>query len=413
VTRSLRVLVLIQGPLGERLTGPEIRGWEIARAFATRHAVTVIAPVAEPTAREGIRVLPQTRRTILAEVLRHDVVLGPIIPPYALIALASRRGLRIADLYDPVELELGTLDGARAGRSAALRRAGRRLQLRWADLVLCGNLRQLERARGDVTDVAGRHDGGPNLLTVPMGLPDPAPSTDGHHPLRDRFAASGRNDPLVVWWGSVWRWLDAGTAIEAVGRLSGTRPDVRFVITAGKPPKAATAPLTAVEEARELARRTGLLDRHVFFMDDWVPFRDRHIFLRDADVGLTLHADTPEASLAARARYMDYVWAAVPSVLAAGDEVAAELAAAGAALLVPPHDAGAAAEALDALLGDPSAHTAARRACLTVAERYRWASLLGPLVDRVESLEPRGGGPNDIVRTTLDGCGYYARRLLV
>jgi hypothetical protein len=76
-------------------------------------------------------------------------------------------------------------------------------------------------------------------------------------------------------------------------------------------------------------------------------------------------------------------------------------------------DVGVADEALDAFLGDPSAHAAARCACLVAPERYRWASLFGPLVDRVESLERRGGGSKDIVRTTLDGCGYYARRLLV
>ena len=48
-----------------------------------------------------------------------------------------------------------------------------------------------------------------------MGLP-PRPPPAAGHPLRERFAAIGADDPLVLWWGSVWRWLDAGTVVEAI-----------------------------------------------------------------------------------------------------------------------------------------------------------------------------------------------------
>ena len=134
MTRTMRVLVLIQGPLGDRLTGPEIRGWEVARAFAARHEVTAAASVASPHVREGITVVPRTRRRILSEVMRHDVVIGPVIPPYALMTLSGRRCLRVADLYDPVELELGhrrrlaraPCHGAAAGRAATASALGRR-----------------------------------------------------------------------------------------------------------------------------------------------------------------------------------------------------------------------------------------------------------------------------------------------
>ena len=192
----------------------------------------------------------------------------------------------------------------------------------------------------------------PDVLTVPMGLPA-APAPAAGNPLRDHFGAIGRDDPLVLWWGSVWRWLDAGTVVEAVGRLASHRPDIRFVITAGRPSNAATDPLNVTEEVRDQARRSGLLDRNVFFLDEWIPFAERDRFLADADVGITLHADTPEASIAARSRYMDCVWAALPTVLAAGDETADHLAAAGAAVLVPPRDPAATAARARATAGRP------------------------------------------------------------
>jgi glycosyltransferase involved in cell wall biosynthesis len=408
VNGPLRVLVLIQGPLGDRLTGPEIRGWEIARAFAARHTVTAVASVQAEHRREGIRVVPRSRRRILSELRRHDVVVGPVIPPYAL--LAGRHCLRVADLYDPVDLELGTLSGRRARRAAAQQRAGRSLHLRWSDVVLSANERQMQRTRDDLA-VAGRTGGAPALLTVPMGLPDPPPRAEGH-PLRDRFEAIGADDPVVLWWGSVWRWLDAGTAVEAIGLLAARRPHVRLVITAGRPANAATDPLNVTEDVRALARERGLLDRHVFFLDDWVPFEERHRYLNDADVGITLHAATAEAALAARARYMDFVWAALPSVLAEGDEVADDLARAGAAQLVAPRDPAGAAAALESLLDDPARLAAGQDACRAVAESYRWETLLAPLIDHVEAIGRGASSPRRTLGVAGDATSYYARRVV-
>ena len=398
------VLVLIQGSLGERLAGPEIRGWEVARAFAARgHAVTAMASVAAPTTREGIPVLPRTRPHILAQTRRHDVVIGPVIPPYAL--LAGRRCLHVADLYDPVELELATVGGRRARRHVAQQRASVRLQQRWSGILVCANERQRERLQAQLDELGLQRP----VLMVPMGLPEPPPPTTGH-PLRELFPAIGRSDPLVLWWGSVWRWLDAHTVVEAIGLLASRRPDIRLVITAGKPANAATDKLNVAEDVRRLARDRGLLDRHVFFLDEWVPFDERHRYLRDADVGITLHAATPEATLAARARYMDYVWASVPSVLAEGDEVAAQLAAAGAARLVRPRDPEATARALDELLGDRDQLAAARAACVALASQYLWPNLLAPLVDRVEAAEPAPRSLAQEAAVALEASRYYAAR---
>jgi glycosyltransferase involved in cell wall biosynthesis len=401
----MRVLVLIQGALGDRLTGPEIRGWEIVRAFAGRHDVTAIAEVSAPTVRDGVPVLPRTRRSVWQAVRRHDVVIGPVLPPYALTAISRRRCLRVADLYDPVELELGTL-GARS-RAVAQQLAARRLHLRWSDVVLCANQAQLARTRHDVLDTSDPARP-PEVMVVPMGLPEPPPRGEGH-PLRELFPAIGADDPVVIWWGSVWRWLDASTPIRAVEQLVRTRPNLRLVITAGKPANAATDPLNATEQARNLAVELGLLDRNVFFVDEWVPFDDRHLWLRDADIGITMHAATAEATLAARARYMDYVWAGLPSLLAEGDEVAARLGELGAADLVPPQDVEATATALDRMLSEDGRLEAARSACVVAAQELRWERALEPLVARLEAMERPTGFP---LATAREAGGYYTRRTM-
>jgi glycosyltransferase involved in cell wall biosynthesis len=408
-TRSdpLRVLVLVQGTLGERLAGPEIRAWEIVRAFARDHEVTAAAQVDSERSREGIRVVPYNRRTVRREIVDHDVVIGPVIPPYALVS--ASHCLKVADLYDPVWLELATA-GGRAGRRRARRREHLLdLNMRAADLLVCANEPQEESIRERLEGV-GRTTPPPPLLTVPMGLPD-APRQGVGRPLRERFPAIGADDPLVLWWGSVWRWLDAATAIRAIGQLSERRPDLRMVITAGKPANAATDPLNGTEDARRLASELGLLDRHVFFLDEWVPFDERHHYIGDATVGITLHADTPEAPLAARARYMDCVWASLPLVLARGDQMADRLADAGAAILVSPGDTAAAAAAIETLIGVPGRLEVAQEGCAKVAAEFHWPSLLEPLVGAVEdAAAARDGRSEGSLRAWVDAADYYCGR---
>jgi glycosyltransferase involved in cell wall biosynthesis len=404
----LRVLVLIQGTLGERPTGPEIRGWEIVRAFAGRHQVTAVARVATQTSREGIRIVPHSRRNLLRELDRHDVVVGPVIPPYALVRGGAC--LRVADLYDPVALEVATIGGWRGRRLARQRGRINELHLRGADVLVGANERQVAAIRAELAAI--ERPSAPEILTVPMGLPAPPPEAQGQ-PLREHFAAIGPTDPIVLWWGSVWRWLDAATAVEAIGLLAERRPDVRMVITAGKPANSATDPLNVTEEVRQLARERGLLDRHVFFLDEWVPFEDRHRYLADATIGITLHADTPEAPLAARARYMDCVWASLPLVLARGDEVAERLAEVGAAALVPPRSAAETAAAIAAMLEEPGRLERARQACRQVATELQWPTLLEPLVTAVE--EAGGAGRRPPERTfgvAAEAGRYYLGRAL-
>jgi glycosyltransferase involved in cell wall biosynthesis len=408
MTARLRVLVLIPGPLERQITGPSIRGWETAKAFAAAgHNVTAAAVVPEAHVREGIRVVAGSRRRLMAEVRRHDVIHGPVLPPYALAMLGVRRCVRVADLHNPGDLERGTAGGGVMRRAATRHVAIRRMNLRWADIVVSANQPQADRARQDLTRLA-RSDRGPELLAIPMGVPDPPPASSSQ-PIRELFPAIGPTDPVILWWGMVWRWLDAGTAIDAIAQLTARRPDVRLVFTAGRPANAATNPLNATEEARQLARERGLLDRNIFFLDQWVAYEDRHEYLADADIGLTLHDDPAEASMAARFRYMDYLWANLPCVIAAGDKGGDELAAAGAARLVPAHDPAATAAALEELLSDRQQLVAARRACAVLAERYRWSRVLAPLVARVEQIAPPGRSTTHTARITSEASRYYGR----
>jgi glycosyltransferase involved in cell wall biosynthesis len=403
--RGSRVLILVPGILGAKLSGPEIRAVRLGQALAEENRVTLMAPGAEGGEYGGLPVVPFSRRRLLREARHHDVLIASTVPPFA---LALKRGLRIvaiSDQYDPVELELGTL-GAGAERARVTARAARRLQLRCADLVLCAGQRQRELLEAEIGMLDG--DARPPLRMIPFGIdPDSPPS--GATPLRDRFPQIEPGDRVVLWWGSLWRWLDAETAIRAVASLAATRPDVKLVFTAGRAPNDGAERHSVLAEARELAAELGVLDRSVLFFEEWVPFASRGDYIRDADVGLTLHRDTEEASLAARARYMDYLRSDLPCVLGRGDETADRFERAGFATLVEADSPAATATAILALL-EEDAHARASAAGRELADEFQWRRLAAPLVEAVRELDPgaeRGPSAQQLRRTTT----YYARRL--
>ena len=81
------------GELGESLAGPEIRAVEFAKALSAEYEVTLAAQRSRSGERDGIRVVPSTRRHLLLEAKRHDAVLSACLPPYlfALRAPSRRR----------------------------------------------------------------------------------------------------------------------------------------------------------------------------------------------------------------------------------------------------------------------------------------------------------------------------------
>jgi len=408
-SHEMRILILVNGTIGARLAGPAIRGWELARALAAEHDVTVACERPDAAERDGVRLVPSTRGRLTREARRHDAVMASALPPYLFAALRGTRTLTVSDQYDPIQLEMSIFDD-QPGIERAMRsqNAIRRLQLRFADVIACAGQRQRDLLEDELESIDRGPLGPPEIVTVPFGLaPSPGPIPKGA--LRSRFDPIAAADPLVLWWGKVWRWFDAPTAIEAFARVVAKRPDARLVISAGKAPNAAFDRSETTTEARQVAGELDLLDRNVFFLDEWFPYERRHELLGDADLGITLHGDTAEAPYAARARYMDYLWAGLPPVLATGDEISQRFADAGFAKLVHPGDAAAAAARILELIEEPGALATARASGRTLADEFRWTAVAAPLaaaIARATGRENRAGGRDLITATGT----YYLRR---
>ena len=378
----MKILMLVYGRLGEHVSGPQIRGMALARELASNHEVTVAIGDGSGVGPAGIRVVDSRRQTVAREAWRHDAFYAPDIPPYVLALRSLRSLLTVSDQYDPVELEMALHEGRRRKQGMRAARAARKLQLSYADAVVCANDAQREMLLAELEGVR-RRIGEPAVGVVPFGLPA-APERSRRRPLRERFPQITDSDRVVLWWGSVWRWLDAETAMRAVADLESTR----LVITAGPPPSANADLLSAADEAREAARALGLLGDKVLFLDEWIPYEDRHHYLMDADVGITLHRGTAEAAVAARSRYLDYLWAGLPCVLAGGDEMAESFRRIGFAELVPPQDTRAVVAALERVLGDERTVERRRAAGARLAATLGWDTAAAALASLLDAAPP-------------------------
>lgn len=383
-------MLLVTGPLNESLAGPEIRALEFAKMLSQDREVTLLAQRSKPTVRDGMKVLPARRDVILAQAPRHDLIISPALPPYLLPLRKAFGFSAVADQYDPHDFELVTLTEESHDRELQSRAAVRALQLSQADLILCAG----ERQRRNLIDVASTIEfGGTPLRIDPVVIPfgiSPAPAASGRRPLREHFPQIGPDDPIVLWWGSVWQWLDADTVIRAFARVLAARPDAKLVITAGKPPNRSNSRFEATAGAIQVAKEEGIYGSSALFLDEWIPYERRYDYLREATLGVTLHRSSMEAELAARSRYMDYLSVGLPCILGRGDEVAAEFEEAGYATLVDRPDPEMVASEILGLLNDPVRLDRQRRAGLRVAADREWSAVGERLRLAVESIEVPG-----------------------
>lgn len=405
-----RILIISHDVVGSRMAGPGIRAWHLARALAPSGAVTLVAPrpidLADPAFACGEYAWGNAA-SLATWLGAADVVVANGFVLAAHPELAHCPQPLALDLYDPVLLEnLEHMRAAPAEQRAARADADRRLlalQLAAGDFFVCATERQRDLYLGALM-LAGRltpalADADPlarDLIDVaPFGL-DPNPPQRQAPALRGVLAGIGESDPLLLWTGGLWDWLDPLTLIEAMPALVARCPQARLVFLAGRHPGGA-APMRMPDLARALAAERGLLGRHVFFYDEWVPYARRADFLLEATIAVSLHRSHLETAYAAvRSRFLDHLWAGLPSLVSDGDAAAALVRAHGLGAVVPPGDVAATADALASLLAGPAALAQCGARARALAEQFAWGRVFEPLVrfcGRAQITRPAQGVP--------------------
>lgn len=399
----IRLLIISHDVVGQRMAGPGIRAWEMARALSSCAAITLIAPYPIDLTAPGIR----TGRFTLGDASslafylnQADAILanGFLLEAHPELADASQR--LILDLYDPTLFENIELFhyASPSEREARARRDVDLLnrQLASGDLFLCATERQRDlylgalMAAGRITPE--RVDSDPLLhslvAVVPFGLPAEPPVRTGPG-IRGVIPGIGDNDPVIFWNSGMWDWLDPLTLVRAMPQVIAHVPDARLVCMAGNHPGGA-APARMPEATRRLAEDLGLWQRHIFFYETWVPYADRANLLLDATVAVSLHRRHLEMTYAAiRSRVLDYLWVGAPAVLSDGDPAAALAREHGFALVTPPEDAAAVAQALITLLTDKARHAELADRARALAPHYTWTKVVRPIARFLEAAPVR------------------------
>jgi glycosyltransferase involved in cell wall biosynthesis len=383
-----RVLVVSAEPVGERMAGPAIRALELARAVSAHCEVTIAAPPPSEAPLPLLQAGLADFGGLLDAFHGHDVVVAQQLPAQLLRHLRRLPARYVADLYNPLMIEvLEALDGSPGARGTARRASlGVLAQCAAADFVICASEKQRDLWLGamgvagliDVEAYAADPTYRSFIEVVPFGLPDEPPERR-RRVVKGVWPGIGEDDRVLLWGGGVWRWLDALTPIRAVERLRAEGRAVHLVFQGiERPTLYPHAVPTSAQEAIAFARDRGLEGSGVHFHHDWVPYAERQDWLLDSDLGVSAHSDHLEARFSFRTRVLDYLWAGLPVVTSRGDSIAELVEGLGLGRAVAAGNADGFAAACAELLDDPGPAAERVRAA---APRLRWSEVARPLVD--------------------------------
>lgn len=409
-----RVLVISGEQVGARMAGPAIRSLNLARQLAARGAAVTLATPREveapPELTEGLQLAtfgtPSMRRfrsladandVVVCQPQRVDVAQG----------LRRSRAAIIYDLYVPSFVERIAHLAAEPISDSLRRRLLERDRMEYAsavelgDAFICASERQRDHWLGALGQ-AGRLDAG--LLerdpradalcaVVPFGLPDAPPTVASSDAPVLRGSVVPADATLLLWTGGLWNWFDPVCVVEALAAAREHAPSLHLVVMGVRHPEASWEEQDAARRLRERAEELGLLQSGAVVLNDgWVPYAERHRYLLEADAAVSAHHDTLETRLSFRTRFLDQLWAALPTLTTEGGELTDAMAAAGAAQALPEGDVAAWTQALVNLATDTSIRDRMRAAARELAPQYAWTRVTQPLVSSVASVSAGAAG---------------------
>ncbi len=387
-------LILSHDVVGTHMAGPGIRYWEMARVLATQQQVTLIAP--HPIDLRTDSVICGSYEWGNANSLAQwihtaDVVIANGHVLHAHPELAQIVQPLVLDLYDPTLLE--NLELFRAAPDDERRSHNAQdvvllqQQLAAGDFFLCATERQRDLYIGALM-LSGRItpdyvDTDPQLRNlidvVSFGLAS-EPPVKQRPVLRGVLPGIGADDVVLLWTGGLWDWMDPLTLVQAMPLVVVEHPSVRLVFLAGSHP-GNVHPMRMPQETKKLAESLGLLNHTVFFYEQWIPYTERADFLLEADIAISLHRNHLETAFAAvRSRFLDHVWAELPSVVSAGDATAELVQQYNLGYVVPTEDPNAITLALNDLIDNPQRRDQCRQHIKQFKPMMSWQTRLSPLL---------------------------------
>jgi glycosyltransferase involved in cell wall biosynthesis len=215
---------------------------------------------------------------------------------------------------------------------------------------------------------------------VPFGIPNEQPSSMEHAPLPEGLDPK---EPLVVWGGGMWDWLEPEIVVSAWPEVLKRYPSARLVFPGTEHPNPHVPVMAAVGRVRKKAKELGVLES--LYFGRWLPRGEYLNLLASASCGVSAHSPGLEAHYAARTRYLDAIWIGLPMVVSEGDEYAEYVASHKLGVVVRESNPTDFANGIIRVLVDGKASLAEN--FTRARQRLSWRRMAAPLVEWAR--EPR------------------------
>lgn len=390
MAKDKKGLVIAYDIVGPLMAGPGLRSLRLAEMLAAHMPVDIlIGSGSTPIDNSSVGFVEPPPPGAEADFIKdYSACLASSTFPLTHPWLSAADIPLVVDCYDPYVLENLFLYASYVPEEAKFQHE-RHLKaqieaLLRADVVLCASSRQkdlfsgalmaLNRLNPELAKSAGE-DG--LIRVVPFGIEDTDPPPRGE--LRGKVEGYGEDDEVLIWGGGIWEWFEPLALIRAIDRLRRSHKDIRLHFLGVKHPNKHIPFPKKAKEAIALAKQLGLKDKHIFF-GDWIPASERGKYLRDADLGVSFHITGFETRYSFRTRLMDYLWAELPMVVSAGDDLSRELTSAGLGETLVKADEEAIVGAVEGWL-DKKKQPGMMEKFQAMKARYRWSVTAKPLVD--------------------------------
>ncbi len=399
-----KILLVTLEPVSSTMAGPAIRCLELAKQLSTEFQVELASPVtvsAEkqlpgdyPCGDATIKILTGLGRSALySRAMENDILViqSNVLKPFPRLAELGK--YLVVDLYDPYlfAVLVQYKDDPVAGSSSyRMMHAVLEKHMLSADFSMCASEIQRDYwigrycALGRIDNAMYKFDPSMRKLidVVPFGLQEkPIERTGDGKAIRHGRYGIGDDEKILIWGGGIWDWFDPLTVIRAVEKVKDRLPMLRLYFMGWKSPNPKVEVMGMAHRARQLAVETGLIDKFVFFEEDWIPYEERVNYLLDADIAVSAHFDLPETRYSFRTRMLDYLWAGLPVLSTGGDPLSDEIEREGAGMAMPYEDPDAWAEALVKLCNEDGLRKRLSDGALNLSEKYRWSRTSYALVN--------------------------------
>lgn len=395
------ITLISNDTVGKVMAGPGIRYFNLALAMAKHFSVTLFVPGNCDLSDTNFQIKTyepnHSSASISKQLGKPDYVIAQSLRPPLLRTVKQRKIRFIADLYDPLTIEV--LEYTAFDKPENRQNIydfsyhTMNLQLDAADHFLCASEKQKDFYLGLLS---GRQLVNPRsyskspdfskfISILPFGFSAENPVARNNNRMEEKFPEIRKTDKIVYWGGGIWNWFDSLSAVKAVELIAQKRDDVKLFFLGVRHPNPKIKDMEMAQKTLDYCEKNGLTDKSVFFNFEWTPYEERVDYLMRANIGVSTHFDNLETRFSFRTRILDYLWATLPMVVTKGDSLADLAEKHGFGKVVGYEDPAMIARSILEIIDKPEVETEIKKNIDKFRNQFIWDNLIDTLVQLIKN----------------------------